>query len=691
MSQIVDEILRKIDLVQLVGDYTELQEDSRGFYRGCCCVHKGSNPTSLIVIDDKIVYCHSCGFVGNALGFYCEMEGLPFHAGVESLAEKYNVSLDNNEQYQTQKSIAQSNERKLAQFKRNISKVERYLIEKRNFTPEAIEEFELGYCDDPSFLESSKNENTRFPGIIFPIHDLYNRVSSFAKRRTDGNTKPTYVNGWDDPLFSKSDTLYNLNRARKRLKDTKRLYIVEGYADVISGHIQQLAIAGYIGGYLVKGQIQLLRDIAKVMPAVEFVFAPDNPMIDPTGARECVRIREKLMKYAPELLGRSRFMIYPDDTHKDFNDLHKDNINIGELPTESIDKAVLRLMLNQCNHIENEYSTVEKFIPTVTNQMIRADISKMLAERWGQELSEVKEFLKVSSDTKADEVLSEFATVGESIDQLVKTLDTESYGIGFPGIDHSFGGVQKKEVVLIGAYSKVGKTDFICEIILHSVMRLKMNCVVFSMEMPKESLMRRLLVKLFGVNRKVLKEMLKSPESASHIAKAMELLEKYLVINDRNKLTLDEMKYRVEIAGKKIFDKPVDRVFVDYFQYMKNTEEFTDIEATAKAMKPFVKDLNCELYMLSQFSRNDRPWERPSIASFKGGNAMESSFDKAVLLWRPSKNPKMSEIDRAQVKYQTMVAIESREEMYGNDIFEMVYNPVTSRLSEAQQSQEKSS
>jgi hypothetical protein len=51
----------------------------------------------------------------------------------------------------------------------------------------------------------------------------------------------------------------------------------------------------------------------------------------------------------------------------------------------------------------------------------------------------------------------------------------------------------------------------------------------------------------------------------------------------------------------------------------------------------------------------------------------------------------MSEIDRAQVKYQTMVAIESREEMYGNDIFEMVYNPVTSRLSEAQQSQEKSS
>jgi replicative DNA helicase len=245
--------------------------------------------------------------------------------------------------------------------------------------------------------------------------------------------------------------------------------------------------------------------------------------------------------------------------------------------------------------------------------------------------------------------------------------------------------MQKKEVVLIGAYSKVGKTDLICEIILHSIMRLKMNCVIFSMEMPREALIRRLLVKLFNTTRKGLTEMLQSPEGLTYIIKAREILEKYLLIVDTNNLTLTEVKYRVELANLYKFDKPVDRVFVDYFQYLKNTEEFTDIEATAKAMKPFVKDLNCELYMLSQFSRNDRPWERPSIASFKGGNAMESSFDKCLLLWRPSKNPKISEIDRKLIKYQTMIYIESREEMYGNDLFEMVYNPDTSRLMEKEE------
>lgn len=665
-----------------MSDYTTLEEDRKGVYRGCCPIHKGTNATSFVILDEKFAFCHSCGFSGNAINFYCEAEGLPFYQAMESLAEKYNINLDNNKQYQTQKSIVASNTKLMSKFHKGIDTVRQFLIEKRKFTEESLEEFQIGYCDNPEFLKSSKNDKTIFPGIIFPIHDIYGRCIGFSKRRTDGNMKPTYVNSYDDDVFSKGSTLYNLNRARKRLKDTKRLYIVEGYCDAISGHIQGLACVGYIGGYIVKGQIELLREISKIMPYVEFVFSPDNPAIDETGAREMIRIREKLMKHAPELIGKSRFMVYPDDQHKDMNDLHKVAIDIASLQTQGIDKAVLELELKQCSNLEKEYEVVEKFVHSISNVMVKMDIARMLADRWGQELSDVKEFLRVSGDTKVDEVLSEFATVGNSIEKLLLTLDNESNGIGFPSIDFSFGGVQRKEVVLIGAYSKVGKTDFLCEIILHSVMRLKMNCVVFSMEMPREALMRRLLIKLFGTNRKGLKEMLQSADSATHIAKALEILEKYLYIVDTNNLSLDDIKYRVEVANKKIFDKPVDRVFVDYFQFLQNTKEISDIKETALKMKSFVKELNCELYMLSQFSRADRPWERPSIASFYGGNAMESSFDKCILLWRPSKNPKMAEIERQDIKYQTMIYIESREEMYGSDVFEMRYDPETNRLLE---------
>ena len=202
------------------------------------------------------------------------------------------------------------------------------------------------------------------------------------------------------------------------------------------------------------------------------------------------------------------------------------------------------------------------------------------------------------------------------------------------------------------------------------------------MEMQKEALIRRLLTKLFEVNSRGLSEMLKSPDGATYIAKARDMLEKYLYIVDTNNLSINDIKYRTEVANEKIFNKPVDRVFVDYFQYLRDVDTFEGIEKAAKSMKPFAKELNCELYMLSQFSRADRPWETPSIASFKGGNSMESSFDKAILLWRPSKDPKLPEIDREAIKYQTMIRIESREEMYGADTFEMVYDPLTCRLHE---------
>jgi DNA primase len=292
-----------------------------------------------------VVFCHSCGFSGNAISFYSEVEGLPFYQTVEKLAERFSINLDDNKQYQEQKSIVKHNTVLMNKFYKQQSVISEFLIKKRGLTQEILDEFMIGYSDDPKFLKG-KNPLTEFTGIVIPIHDIYGRVVGFSKRRIDGNTKPTYVNSYETEVFNKSGTLFNLNRARKMLKDTKRLYVVEGYMDAISGHIQGLACVGYIGGYLVKGQIQLLKDITKLMPQVELVFAPDNPKIDETGAKEMVRIREKLMKYAPELIAKSRFINYNSDEHKDFNNLLMAGIDIGKLETQGIDKTVLELQLN---------------------------------------------------------------------------------------------------------------------------------------------------------------------------------------------------------------------------------------------------------------------------------------------------------------------------------------------------------
>jgi len=338
-------------------------------------------------------------------------------------------------------------------------------------------------------------------------------------------------------------------------------------------------------------------------------------------------------------------------------------------------------LLDKCKTQEQEYSEAQKFIKSVKSELIKVDIAKDLAKRWQQDIADVRKHLFVTVDTN-DELLKNLNNIDNCIKSYMDMLKHPGYTIGFPSIDASFGKLRKKKVFLIGAYSKVGKTDFLIEILLHSILRLKMRCVVVSMEMEKESFTQRLMCKLFKIRRNKLEEIMLSPEGASKIRQLQEMLKEYLYIIDENDLTLDDIKEYVLLANEKIFDQPVDRVFVDYFQYLKNTTEYSGVSTTAKSMKPFAKSLNVQLFMLSQFNRQGNPWDEPSILSFRGGNDMESSFDYAMLLWRPSQKPGLADIEKNEIKYLTMIKIISRDELSGAETFPMYYNPKTTNLQE---------
>jgi DNA primase len=665
---VVDAILQKLDIVDIVGEHVELHQSSRG-YTGKCNLHDGDGTDTLWVTPDTgTFYCFSCEASGNSISYYAQLYNLGFYEAINKLCESLNIDLSNNRSYQEERNLVKEFTLQAHNLQKKIGMIEDYLIGKRGLTKESIALHKLGY-----------DENKH--AISIPLIDIYGRVVGMAFRNLE--SEPKYINSKNNDLYDKSKYLYNLVNARKHIRKTGRLWLVEGYFDAEVGEVQEEAVAGYCSASINKGHILEVRTTVQNLKNIEIIIASD---FDDAGQSKIPKVRDKFRQYYPK--ANLRVALRPNDTIKDFNDLHLAGLRIADLETMHVDKFVLGQLLSKCKSPEEEYSVAQEFSPTITNDLIKSDIAEWLSVKWKKPLDKVEALLNVKADSKVENVLAEFATVGQSIDKYLTTMEDDGNGIGFPKIDFSFGGVQKKEVFLIGAYSKIGKTDFICEIILHSILRLHMNCLMFSMEMPKEGIIRRLLMKLFNVTKRKLKEMMKSPESANYITEAREKLEKYLVIVDTNNLSMEEIKYRVKVANDRIFDTPVRRVFVDYFQYMKGTTEFAEIEASAKSMKPFCKDMDIELYMLSQFSRNDRPWERPSIASFKGGNSLESSFDKCVLLWRPSKNPKLSEIERDVIKYQTMVAIESREEMYGEDTFELAYDPETSRLLEKDEIEE---
>ena len=287
---VIDNLLYKIDLVDLAGEYTNLHSYQDGSYRGQCPIHHGDNPSSLSVWPDHY-YCFSCGSYGNSIQFYAEVEGLAFYQSVEKLCDKYEVSFD-DPNYQKQKSMVGNNTMAANKFHNNVSEIVEYLTKRRGLSNESIDDFLLGY-DSGRFMDKS-------PGLIIPIQDMYGRIVGFSKRKLD-DTTPKYRNSADNDVFHKGDILFNMHRAVKLIKNYNVLHIVEGYMDVISAHQQGIPCVGYMGSKPTKNQILLLKDIQKRYPDISFVLSVDNPKEDSTARKMLPRIRKDLVKYAPEL------------------------------------------------------------------------------------------------------------------------------------------------------------------------------------------------------------------------------------------------------------------------------------------------------------------------------------------------------------------------------------------------------
>ena len=166
----------------------------------------------------------------------------------------------------------------------------------------------------------------------------------------------------------------------------------------------------------------------------------------------------------------------------------------------------------------------------------------------------------------------------------------------------------------------------------------------------------------------------------------MDALKKYLFIVDKNYLSFDDMgKYIKLLASRDIM---VDIVAVDYFQYMQGTDTLEGQENTAKNMKAFAKENNVTLFMLSQLNKGSQKdgsgkFREPVQTDLMGSGAIGNSGDYVVAIWRPAQVPGLSPIDREHVKYDTMFKIiKAREVRSGDIIFNLVYNPDTSRLME---------
>lgn len=656
-STVVETIIASVDLVDYVSQSTSLKRVGNT-YRGCCPLHEGNNESSFTIYNDRNYYCFACGKGGNIINFVSEQEGIGYIEAVEMLAQKANIDLGKDTEWQREKSIFEKNQSIADKHYRQLDVIRDYLHDERGLTDETIDNFYLGY-----------DNNRKGKSIVIPLHDKNGRIVAFCKRYLD--CLPKYVNSKNNELYEKGEFLFNAYRAKRQLKNFQRLYICEGYIDAMSAYQQGCACVAYCGSELTKGQINEIREMLLHVPNVVIMYAPDN---DDVGQSKIQRTWEKFNELAPKL--DVRVVCYPKD-RKDFNEVLLAGESIPDLPSEPIALKAIKQSLDECFDKTSEFSVATEKIKMVKNPLIKAEIVEYLAKRWDKPVSDIKEITTI--DFLDDEMIADFKDTDKCVADYFDLINTEGLGIGFPSIDSAMK-LRPTDVVFWAGYSGTYKTMIACEVALHNAIRLKKNVLFFSLEMSAGSLYERLIARILKKSTKEVEEMAKDGQQAIILQKIKGKLQERLYVVDKSNLTIKDVEKYIILANTRIIQQgQVDYVILDYFQYL-NMNTFEEMSAGAKYTKVIAKNHNVVFFILSQLNRTGDNFVKPTLKMLKGTGDMEASGDYVALAWTPAENPKLDLDERQKLQGHVCVAIgKARRGTYARE-FELKYNQQEGRL-----------
>lgn len=296
-QELLDDILNKIDIVEVISGYIPLKRAGRNF-KALCPFHQEKTASFMVSPDRQIYHCFGCSAGGNAFGFLMQYERLEFPEAVEILAKKAGVKLPEVKQdYKTisiNQAIYKIMEMAATFYQNNLVSpsgiaAKNYLT-KRDIKEEVIKLFRLGFASDKwdalinylrakninlSLLEKAGLVITKQEGgyydrfrkrIIFPILDIKSRVIGFGARilpspsSSEDDNQAKYINSPETPIYIKGRNLYNLNNAKNAIRELDSVVIVEGYLDCILPHQEGLHnIVASLGTALTYEQVRLLK------------------------------------------------------------------------------------------------------------------------------------------------------------------------------------------------------------------------------------------------------------------------------------------------------------------------------------------------------------------------------------------------------------------------------------------------
>ena len=315
----VEEVLSKVDIVELINERVPLKKAGRNF-KANCPFHSEKTPSFIVSPERQIFKCFGCNAGGNAYKFLMDYEKMDFGEALRYLAKKVGVRLKSyrpgpNETskrrlYEVNHLAAELYHYLLTKHK--AGKTAREYLKNRQITPETIKIFNLGYAPGrydllEQFLINKKGfsaEELEMAGltfknrrgqttdrfrsrIMFPLHDPRDNIVGFSGRII----KPTentgkYINTPETLIYHKSQLLFGFGQAKEAMRKLKSAVVVEGEFDMIAPF--QIGIKNIIaikGSTLTQEQIRLLDRYVE-----ELILALDTDSAGDAAARRGIQL-----------------------------------------------------------------------------------------------------------------------------------------------------------------------------------------------------------------------------------------------------------------------------------------------------------------------------------------------------------------------------------------------------------------
>ncbi len=210
---------------------------------------------------------------------------------------------------------------------------------------------------------------------------------------------------------------------------------------------------------------------------------------------------------------------------------------------------------------------------------------------------------------------------------------------GFYDLDAITSGLQKSDLIILAARPSMGKTAFALNLAQNVAMKGKKGVAIFSLEMPKQQLVKRMLCSEAEVDSSRVTSGNLQPKDWEKLVEAMtRLSDARIYIDDTSGITSIDIKAKCRRLMME--EKDLGLIVIDYLQLMEGGGNSNDrnqqISAISRSLKGLARELDVPIIALSQLSRGveSRPDKRPMMSDLRDSGAIEQDADIVMFIYR---------------------------------------------------------